>query len=78
MEPWLYHCNGIHLDVSSWKDLQGLVLTWDSEYNEKGDEAGVLYVYEHEDVTKCKIEFLERHGVRFLVRWTGTDHVFAK
>ena len=77
LEPWLYHCNGIHLDISSWKELEGLDLQWDSEYDVKGDEAGVLYVLEHEDVTKCRIEFLERHGAVFSVRWTGTAHVYV-
>lgn len=74
--PYLYHNEGIHINISSWKKLEGMVLNWDSEYNEIGDEAGVLYVFEHEDVTQSKIEFLERHGTKFLIRWSGTANVF--
>ncbi|MEW9095330.1 MAG: hypothetical protein AB2417_09640 [Clostridiaceae bacterium] len=76
VSPRLYHNNGFRLDIKSWKDIEGLSLKWDSRYNANGEEAGTLYVFEHEDVTNGIIEFLERNGNKFLVRWTGTANVY--
>lgn len=74
--PCLYHNNGFSIDTNLWKDIEKIVLNWDSEYNEKDEEAGNLYVFEHEEITKGKIEFLERRGDNFLIRWTGTANVY--
>lgn len=77
VSPRLYHNNGFGLeDVSSWKDLEGQTLVWEDECNEDGEEAGFLYVFEHEDVTKGTIEILERHGTNFQIRWSGTANVY--
>lgn len=76
VSPRLYHNNGFRLDIKSWKDIEGISLKWDSQYNANGEEAGTLYVFEHEDVTTGTIEFLKRNGNRFLVRWTGTANVY--
>lgn len=69
--PSLYHNNGFSLDVRSWKEIEGITLDWDSEYNDDDEEAGYLYVFYHEPLTEGKIEFLERRGDKFLVRWAG-------
>lgn len=74
--PRLYYNNGFRMDVKSWKDLEGMSKTWESDCNEDGEEAGYLYVFEHEDVTSGKIEFLKREGDVFHVRWSGTANVF--
>lgn len=74
--PCLYHNNGFSICTNSWKDIEKIVLNWDSEYNENDEEAGNLYVFEHEEITKGKIEFLERRGNNFLIRWTGTANVY--
>ena len=77
VSPRLYHNNGFGLEaVSSWKDLEGQTLVWEDECNEDGEEAGFLYVFEHEDVTKGTIEILERHGTYFQIRWSGTANVY--
>lgn len=76
VSPRLYHNNGFRIDIKSWKDIEGLSLKWNSQYNANGEEAGTLYVFEHEAVTSGTIEFLERNGKRFLVRWTGTANVY--
>ncbi|MDE6620861.1 MAG: hypothetical protein K2K74_10320 [Lachnospiraceae bacterium] len=76
VSPRLYHNNGFVLNISSWKELEGQTLAWESEYNANGEEAGFLYVFEHEAVTKGKIEFLERRGNVFLVRWSGMANVY--
>ncbi|MDE7415983.1 MAG: hypothetical protein K2N44_06685 [Lachnospiraceae bacterium] len=76
VSPRLYHNNGFVLNISSWKELEGQTLVWESEYNANDEEAGFLYVFEHEAVTKGKIEFLERRGNVFLVRWSGTANVY--
>ncbi len=74
--PVLYHNNGFRMDVKSWKDLEGMSKTWESDCNKDGEEAGSLYVFEHEDVTSGKIEFLKREGNVFHVKWSGTANVF--
>ncbi len=74
--PRLYHNNGFQIAVSSWKDLEGKTLNWDCAYNENEEEAGTLCVFEHEEVTRGKIEILKRHEQSFLLRWSGTANVF--
>ena len=74
--PRLYHNNGFSLNVHSWKVVEGMSKTWEEEYNEEEEEAGFLYVFEHENVTSGTIEFLKREGSRFLVKWTGTANVY--
>ena len=81
-EPWteyvyprLYHNNGFKLNVHSWKMLEGIKKVWESEYNEAGEEAGTLYVLEHEAVTSGTIEFLKRKDDTFTIRWSGTANV---
>lgn len=76
VSPRLYHNNGFVVNISSWKELEGQTLVWESEYNANDEEAGFLYVFEHEAVTKGKIEFLERRGNLFMVRWSGTANVY--
>lgn len=76
VSPRLYHNNGFKLDIKSWKDIAGLSLKWDSQYNKNGEEAGTLYVFEHEYVTSGTIQFLERNGNKFKVKWTGTANVY--
>lgn len=71
----LYHNNGFSLNVKSWKALEGLSKIWTSSENEAGEEAGTLYVFEHEAVTSGRIEFLKRSGSTFFVRWSGTADV---
>ena len=74
--PNLYHNNGFSLDVRSWKSIDGLTKKWDASQNEKGEEAGTLYVFGHEEVTSGKIEFIKRMGNIFYMRWSGTANVF--
>lgn len=74
--PMLYHNNGFRMNVKSWKDLEGMSKTWESDNNEDGEEAGYLYVFEHENVTSGTIEFLRREGNVFHVKWIGTANVF--
>lgn len=68
--------NIFKLDIKSWKDIAGLSLKWDSQYNKNGEEAGTLYVFEHEYVNSGTIQFLERNGNKFKVKWTGTANVY--
>ncbi|WP_313577673.1 hypothetical protein [Lacrimispora sp.] len=74
--PHLYHDNGFTLGVRSWKAIEGQVKEWTFPQNKKGEEAGKLYVFEHEKVNNGKIEFIKRMGNIFYVRWNGTADVF--
>lgn len=55
----LYHNNGFHIGVKEPNKLIGKSFEWNEAYNNKGEEAGTLYVLEHEDVTSGKIDILD-------------------
>lgn len=74
--PRLYHEDGFKVKINSWKELEGFTSTWDSKYNENDEEAGCLYVFEHEDVTSGKIKILERQDNNFKLRWTGKGNIY--
>lgn len=68
----LYHENGFRIDdIQSWKDLEGVVLEWEEEENDYGEDAGFIRTFDSEVITEGKIEFLERNGRKYLVRWSG-------
>lgn len=72
----LYHNNGFNTHISNFGELKGKSFVWDSEYNSDGEEAGFLYVQEHEDVTKGTIEILDVKDGRMTVKWSGLANVF--
>ncbi len=72
----LYHNNVFLTGGREEKDLKGKSFIWNSKQNDKGEEAGYLYVLEHEDVTKGTIEILEYTENKLLVKWSGTANVF--
>lgn len=74
--PYLYHNNGFSLPVRSWKDIEGLTRTWDAGNIEETEEAGTLYVFDHEAVTSGSIQILNRTDHGFFMRWSGTADMF--
>jgi len=72
----LYHNNGFDTGVSSIEQLVGKKFIWNSSENEKGEEAGRLYVFEHEDITKGTIEIIDFIDNSFSIRWSGTANIF--
>ena len=72
-KPHLYVYNGIELSINSWKDLENK--NFEYEFKEESSN-WILYIFEHEDITKGKIEVLERKDNCFLVKWTGQANIF--
>ncbi len=73
---YLYHNNGFNTHVSTFEELKGKKFVWNSEYNQDDEEAGVLCVQEHEDVTKGMIEILNVEDNLITIRWSGLANVF--
>lgn len=71
LAPNLYHNNGISVLVHSWKELEDTTYVWNSNYNERGEEAGYIYITEHESLTSGEIYIGQRKGNTFDLKWTG-------
>ncbi len=72
VSPNLYHENGFRIDdVHSWKELAGVTLEWEEEENDYGEYAGYIHTFDNEAIIEGKIEFLNRNGSKYLVRWSG-------
>lgn len=73
---YLYHNNGFQTGVSKIKDLKGKTYNWSSYINENDEEAGTLYVLEHEDVTKATIEIIDVSEDQMIIKWEGLANIF--
>lgn len=71
----LYHNNGFCTHAASFEELKGKRFVWTKPMNENGEEAGFLYVQEHEDVQEGTIEILDVQGGKLTVRWSGKANV---
>lgn len=67
----LYHNNGFNTHTASFWDLKGKRFVWKSSMNPEGEEAGFLYVQEHEDVEQGTIEILDVSDEKMTIRWSG-------
>lgn len=74
-ELHLYHNNGFDTGVMYPYELKGKKFVWTSKDNDRGEEAGFLYVQEHEDVTSGVIEIADINIATIRIRWTGTADV---
>lgn len=74
----LYHNNGFLVPVSSFEQLKGRTIIWDQPSNARGEEAGFLYVQEHEEVTKGTIEPVDVDEDHIQIHWYGTANVYWK
>lgn len=58
-------------------DVNGQVVEWVTPFvEETGEGNGGLYVWEHAGMSRAKLSFLERDGVRFRFEWAGVGDVF--
>ena len=71
----LYHNNGFNTHISDFDGLKGRKFVWPEEYNTSGEEAGTLYVQEHEAVRKGTIEIMDVGAAQMTVRWSGQADV---
>lgn len=72
----LYHNNGFEIGAKTLNRLKGKKFVWDKEYNKKDEEAGTMYVLEHENLTSGKIEILDVTKEIIKIKWTGLANVF--
>ena len=70
-EIHLYHNNGFEIGGKSLRKLAGKKFEWDKKTNRLGEEAGTLYVLEHEDVTSGTIEILDIDKEKIHIKWSG-------
>jgi hypothetical protein len=74
--PGIYHEN-LHFPIRSWKDVAGQVVEWSERYDqESGEPNGGFYVFEHADIPRARLEFVERDVNRFKFEWEGVCDVF--
>lgn len=71
----LYHNNGFNTHTSDFGDLKGRKFVWNEEYNAEDEEAGNLYVQEHEAVREGTIEILNVENGRMTIQWSGKADV---
>lgn len=72
----LYHHNGFQTGVKKKAELAGKKYVWQEAYNAQGEDAGFLYVLEHENVTEGTIEILGVDREDIILKWTGKANVF--
>lgn len=71
--PYLYVNNGI--PVENADELVGKVFEYD--YEKDSSQTWIMYVFEHEDITKGRIEILEKNEDTLKIKWTGTANIYA-
>ena len=71
----LYHNNGFNTHTSCFDGLKGKKFIWSNEYNAENEEAGTLYVQEHEAVRKGTIEILNVESGQLTIKWDGKADV---
>ena len=75
-EPRAYHEN-LHFPIRRWKDVVGQAAEWSEPYDEEANEHnGGFYVFEHGDISRARLRFPERDGVKFRFEWDGVCDVF--
>lgn len=75
-ELHLYHNNGFQTGVKKIAELTGKKYVWEEAYNDKGEEAGFLYVLEHENVTEGTIEIMDVGRNDITIKWKGKANIF--
>ncbi len=71
----LYHNNGFHTHTPCFSELSGKKFIWETEYNQDDEEAGTLYVQEHEAVKQGTIEILKVENGQVTLKWSGKAYV---
>ena len=75
-EPLVYHQN-LHFPVRRWPEVTGQVVEWSTAVDaESGEPNGAFYILEHEAISRGRLCFFERDGVRFRFSWEGVCDVF--
>lgn len=71
--PYLYVNNGIPIDNAD--ELVGKVFEYD--YEKDSSQTWIMYVFEHEDIIKGKIEILSKEENTLTIKWSGIANIYA-
>jgi hypothetical protein len=75
-EPLVYHQN-LHFPIRRWREVSGQVVEWSSAVDEEsGEPNGSFYILEHEAISRGRLYFSDRDGLRFRFSWDGLCDVF--
>jgi hypothetical protein len=71
-----YH-ETLRYSVRRWIEVAGQVVDWSEPFDaESGEPNGGFYVFEHADISRGRLAFLERSGARMRFNWEGLCDVF--
>lgn len=71
----LYHNNSFHTHTPNLGEISRKKFIWKDEYNVEDEEAGTLYVQEHEAVREGIIEILNVENGHIAIKWSGKADV---
>ncbi len=72
----LYHNNGFNTHTGAFEELKGKKFVWEDEENADGEEAGTLYVLEHENLSSGTIEITDISDGLMTIYWSGLANVY--
>lgn len=72
----LYHNNGFNTHAGTFEELKGKKFVWESEENADGEEAGTLYVLEHENLSSGTIRITDVSNGHMTARWSGLANIY--
>ncbi|HEV2708506.1 MAG TPA: hypothetical protein VGV59_21510 [Pyrinomonadaceae bacterium] len=74
-EPRASHEN-LHFPIWRWMEVSGQVVEWSEPHDEESGELnGWFYVFEHEEIPRARLRFMERSGVAFRFEWEGVCNI---
>ena len=69
--PHVYH-HTLRFPVRHWIHIQGQSVAWNFPFDARtGQPNGGFYVFEHANISRASLRFIERRGVNFRFSWEG-------
>lgn len=72
----LYHNNGFRIGCQTLSSLKGKRFEWEKSRNAFDEEAGIMCVLEHENLTCGVIELLDVTQDAIKIKWTGYGNIY--
>lgn len=70
-EPMIYN-ESLQIPVYHWMNLAGQAVSWNTALDPKTGQAnGAFYVFEHRNISRSTLRFLNRQGQTFGLEWGG-------
>lgn len=73
-QPYLYINNGIPIKIDTLDDLVGK--TFEYDFEKDSSQTWIMYVFEHNDISKSKIEILSKEESTLTIKWSGTANIY--